>query len=234
VRGHVAAPVSSSRIALDPSLYSLLPSERLATAKMVKDRARRKLQSRVAHWPDHSPGALNAWLLLVTTKPPSWKDRLLVFTEAPLTLGAPHEGFFYPDPLGFWAEVRHWIVELFRLDEPDWGPTEALSLAALVHLGHEPERLARAEAQCQPRMLLFLDEPAWRVADVEARGHTHVVPDPHRDGQSYEGFWGVTGDGRVVGKSPQHPSTHRLYRREDMEAFLHSAPRVGRAVLPGH
>src|SRR5205814_8705280 len=63
---------------------------------------------------DHSPGALNAWLLLVTTKPPSWKDRLLVFPESPLSLGAPHEGFFYPDPLGFWAEVRHWVVELFR------------------------------------------------------------------------------------------------------------------------
>jgi hypothetical protein len=199
----------------------------------MKDRARRKLQAKVKGWPDHSPGAVNAWLLLVTTKPPSWRDPLLKFPTRPLTVGEPHEGFFYPDPLGFWAEVRRWAVELFRLDETTWGPTEALSLTTLVHLGHEPARLARAEAQCQPRMLLFLDEPAWRVGEVEARGNSFVVPGPRGGAEASEGFWGITGDGRVVGRSPQHPSTHRLYRAEDLTGFLRAAPRAGRSAVPG-
>jgi hypothetical protein len=188
----------------------------------------------VRHWPDYSPGAVNAWLLFVTTKPPSWRDPLLTFPSKPLTVGQPHEGFFYPDPLGFWHEVRRWAIELFRHDEGDWGPTEALSLTALVHLGEEPDRLAQAEVQCQPRMLVFLDEPAWRASHIEARGNPHLVPDPHRDGQGYEGFWGVTPDGRIVGKSPQHPSTHRLYRAEDLTDYLHAAPRAGRSELEGH
>jgi hypothetical protein len=28
----------------------------------------------------------------------------------------------------------------------------------------------------------------------------------------------------VVGKSPQHPTTHNLYRAEDMVGFLRAAP----------
>jgi hypothetical protein len=41
----------------------------------------------------------------------------------------------------------------------------------------------------------------------------------------YEGFWGATADGTVVGKAPQHPAMHNLYRAEDMDRFLASAPR---------
>ena len=43
----------------------------------------------------------------------------------------------------------------------------------------------------------------------------HYVPDPYRKGLTYEGFWGRTPDGLLVGKSPQHPAADplaRLYR----------------------
>jgi hypothetical protein len=53
---------------------------------------------------------------------------------------------------------------------------------------------------------------------------THHIKDPHRPGQVYEGFWGELEDGVVVGKAPQHPTTHNLYRSDDMVAFLRSAP----------
>jgi hypothetical protein len=127
--------------------------------------------------------------------------------------------------------VRRWAVELFRAHGPDWDPTDALALTTFLHVADEPERLARAEAQCQPRMLLFLDEPAWELADVEARGNVHTIPDPHEVGLRYEGWWGVDGDGRVVGKSPQHPSMHRLYGADDMTGFLRAAPKAGRHEL---
>ena len=75
-------------------------------------------------WPPYSPGSVNAWLLLVTTKPPSWQDDLVRWEEQPLTLGKAHEGFFYPDPLAFWAEVRKWTVELFVDADPStWRDT---------------------------------------------------------------------------------------------------------------
>ena len=71
-------------------------------------------------WPPLSPGACNAWLLLVTTKPPQWGDDLVPFPEAPLTLGEPHEGFLYPDPIGFWDEVRRWCRRAGRHPRAGW------------------------------------------------------------------------------------------------------------------
>ena len=65
----------------------------------------------------------------------SWRDPLVLWRERPPTLGEPHEGFFYPDPLGFWAEVRRWAGVLFGLVEPDWGLAESLSLTTLLHTG---------------------------------------------------------------------------------------------------
>jgi hypothetical protein len=185
------------------------------------------LAERAADWPPFSPGALNAWLLLVTTKPPSWADTLVLWKDAPLTLGAAHEGFFYPDPLGFWSEVRRWTLELFRVHQPTWGPPEALALTTLLHLGDEGHRFQRAIELSQPRTILFLDEPSLERAGLPdgLRRQPHSIVDPHREGQVYEGFWGQTEDGVVVGKAPQHPATHNLYRAEDMLAFLRSAPR---------
>ena len=52
----------------------------------------------------------------------------MLWEEHPLTLGEAHEGFFYPDPLGFWAEIRKWTVELLKPHAPDWGVSEALSV----------------------------------------------------------------------------------------------------------
>jgi hypothetical protein len=183
------------------------------------------LAEKASDWPPFSPGALNAWLLLVTTKPPSWKDTLVTWREAPLTLGAAHEGFFYPDPLGFWAEVRRWAVEVFRRHQPSWGQPDVLSLTTLLHLGNEANRFHRAVDLSHPRTILFLDEPALERAGVDGvRREPHSIADPHRKGQVYEGFWGRSPDGVVVGKAPQHPATHNLYRAEDMLAFLRSAP----------
>lgn|GEM_PF-1791024 len=178
-------------------------------------------------WPPNAPGSLNAWLLLVTTKEPVWRDPLFPWQDLPLSLGTPHQGFYYPDPMGFWAEVRRWVVALFRLCEPRWGATEALALTTLLPAGSQPDRVARAIDAFDPRLVLFLDEPSWAASrptlDVIEQV-PHYITDPHRPKQAYEGFWAETRDGMVVGKSPQHPATHNLYRSDDIMHYLRSAP----------
>ena len=206
-------------------LYSNDPAQRLSAARGLKGRARKKASARAGDWPEASPGSLNAWLLLVTSKPPTWRDPLHPWVERPLTLGEPHEGFLYPDPIGFWDEVRRWSVELFRAHLPEWGTSESLSLTTLVHVRSDPAQLGAAERLCQPRMVVFLDEPAWQSAAIDVATTPFSVPDPHRAGQSYEGWWGTTPAGTVVGKSPQHPTMHRLYRAEDLTGWLRAAPR---------
>jgi len=174
-------------------------------------------------WPPYSPGSVNAWLLFVTTKPPAWQDDLVLWEERPLTVGEAHEGFFYPDPLGFWAEIRKWTLEIIRPHAPDWGVSEALAVTALVHQADDPGRLRAALDLCRPKTILFLDEPSWERSGLETRQVPHHIKDPHRQGQVYEGFWGTT-NGTVIGKAPQHPTMHNLYRDEDMMAFVRSAP----------
>ena len=209
----------------DVELFAASPAVRLAAARSLSRRERRRLAA-VPGWPADSPGARNAWLLLATTKAPSWRDPLLTWPEGPLTLGAPHPGFLYPDPIGFWAEVRRWSIELFRPIEPAWSTAECLALTTLVHLGSDPAHLALALATCRPRVTVFLDEAAWQTAGLEVPSTRVAVPDPHRPGQAYEGWWGTTPDGAVVGKSPQHPTMHRLYRAEDLTAWLRQSPRA--------
>jgi hypothetical protein len=206
-------------------LYADDPATRLAAARALKARHRRRLAEPVPGWPTHSPGARNAWLLLVTTKPPTWADALLPWPEAPLTLGEPHPGFLYPDPLGFWAEVRRWAIEVFRPDHPTWSTAEALALTTLVHLGDQPERLTLARETCRPRTTVFCDEAAWAAAGLDVPTNPLAVPDPHRPGVVYEGWWATLPDGTVVGKAPQHPSMHRVYRANDLSAWLREAPR---------
>lgn len=206
------------------SLYSADPAERADAARALGRLARRRVTRAAEGWPELSPGAVNAWLLLVTTKPPAWRDSLVEWVERPPTLGEPHEGFFYPDPLGFWAEVRRWATLLVRLAQPTYGTPEALAVTSLIHVGDSATRVHRAREVMQPRVLLFLDEPAWNASGLEVRQRPHYVPDPHRPNQVYEGFWSVDDDGTVVGKAPQHPATHKLYRSEDMDGFLSLAP----------
>lgn len=207
----------------DDPLFARDPATRLVAARAVRGRARRRLLS-VPDWPATSPGGRNAWLLFVTTKEPSWSDPLLTWPEGPLTLGEPHAGFLYPDPVGFWAEVRRWSLELFRRHEPTWSIAECLSLTALVHLHDGGGHLALARQTCRPQVTVFLDEPAWESAGLDLPVTRSAVPDPYRSGQVYEGWWGVQADGRVVGKSPQHPTMHRVYRAEDLSAWLRQAP----------
>jgi hypothetical protein len=217
----MVGPVARSR-----ELRAADPAVRLAAARALRPRERRKELDRVSGWPLESPGSANAWLLLVTSKAPSWRDPLHLWVERPLTLGEPHEGFLYPDPIGFWDEVRRWSVELFRCVESDWGPAESLSLTALVHVGADPTHLDTARRTCEPRVIVFLDEPAWRSAGLDdVATSPFSVPDPHRQGQSYVGWWGTTADGAVVGKSPQHPTMHRLYAADDLTRWLRAAPR---------
>src|SRR3954471_946285 len=146
-----------SAIGAAPDLFASTPRARLAAARSLSPRAARKLVSRVAGWPPNSPGALNAYLLLVTTKPPTWRDNLVEWKERPLTLGHPHEGFLYPDPLGFWAEVRRWTAELLCDHGPDGDPTftppEAMAVSTLVHVGDTRDALTLAVATCRPRMV---------------------------------------------------------------------------------
>jgi len=150
---------------------------------------------------------------------------MMNWVERPLTLGDTNENFFYPDPLGFWTEIRRWAQELFRLRYPTWGLGEALALTTLLHVGDEPSRLANAMELFAPRVVLFLDEASWQAAGLKVASPVHHhIKDPHRAGQVYEGFWGRTDDGVVVGKAPQHPTTHNLYQAEEMLAFLEGAP----------
>ena len=188
-------------------------------------RAAKRLVGAVKGWPSHSPGAVNAWLLFVTTKPPSWRDTLLVWRESPLAVGKPHEGFLYPDPIGFWAEVRRWSVETLRGFERSWDVSEALAVTALIHVGERPGALDVAMRTCRPAIVLFLDEPAWQSAKWDVVPRSFDVPDPHRPGQSYEGFWAKRPDGLLVGKAPQHPTMHRFYDADDMTVFLRAVRR---------
>lgn len=209
----------------DDDLFAAAPATRLTAARSLSPRARRRALGAVAGWPASSPGALNAWLLLVTTKPPIWRDPLVSWPAGPLTLGELHDGFLYPDPIGFWAEVRRWSIELLAGHEPRWSTAECLALTTLVHVGDEPAHLGLAQRTCRPRLTVFLDEPAWQSADLDVATERLSIPDPHRVGQTYEGWWGTTTDGGVVGKAPQHPTMHRLYRAEDITRWLHKAPR---------
>jgi hypothetical protein len=207
-------------------LYAPEPAVRLRSARAVTGRAKRKVLKATGAWPAESPGSLNAWLLFVTMKAPSWRDPLHPWVERPLAVGELHEGFLYPDPIGFWDEVRRWSVELLRRFEPDWGTAECLALTTLVHVGSDPEHLTLARRTCQPRVIVFLDEQAWRAAALDDVATTPLaVPDPHRKGQTYEGWWVTTSDGTVVGKAPQHPTMHRLYSAEDLSRWLRAVPK---------
>jgi hypothetical protein len=201
------------------------PATRLDALRTLKPAAIDRLRREAPPWPPLSPASVASWALLVTTKPPQWRDPLLAFPEEPLAAGEPHPGWFYPDPIGFWTEVRRWVTTLVRSRVPGWSGSDALAVSGVVHLGDEPGRLAAARAWCRPRVVLLLDEPAAHATDLRPeRVALHHVPDPHRDGQVYQGWWGVLADGTVVGKSPQHPSTHRFYRSEDMDRFLAACP----------
>ena len=133
------------RVVAADDLFAPSPAARLMAARPLSGRARRKALDGVKGWPADSPGALNAWLLFVTTKPPTWREKLLAWPDGPLTLGEPHDGFLYPDPIGFWTEVRRWSIELLRVHEPRWSTAECLALTALVHVGERPEHLALAQ-----------------------------------------------------------------------------------------
>jgi hypothetical protein len=179
---------------------------------------------RVEPWPNESPGAANAWLVFVTTKPPKWRDPIMIWPAGPPALGVPHEGFYYPDPIGFWAEVRRWATTLLGLVEPGVSITDALAVSALFHIGEEPSRIAWARLLLQPKVTLFLDEAAWTAASIRAPSVPFSIPDPHRRGVVYEGWWARTDDGTVLGKSPQHPAAHQLYEKREMDRFLGAAP----------
>ena len=118
-----------------------------------------------------------------------WRDPLVTWQDRPLSLGTPNQGFYYPDPMGFWAEVRKWAVELFRLRHPRWGATEALALTTLLPAASHPDRVARAVDAFEPRLVLFLDEPSWaasRASEAPSRSPT-TSPTPTGPSRSTRG-----------------------------------------------
>jgi hypothetical protein len=215
---------SSSTMAAADDLHALDPCVRRSAARSLGRFSRHRLLKRVEPWPSDSPGVINAWLVLVTTKPPNWRDPLLVWKDDPPTFGTPHEGFFYPDPLGFWTEVRKWVTTLVRSAEPEASMSDALSVAAVLHVGDRSERWQWALAALNPAVVLFLDEASCSLAGVVSDSVGLSIRDPHRPGVVYEGFWGRTATGLVVGKAPQHPAAHLLYAAADMESFLRAIP----------
>lgn len=117
------------------------------------------------------------------------------------------------------------MVELFHSEHPEWAAPEALAVTALLHVSSEADRLTNGVELLKPRLILFLDEHSWALSGLQLTRTMHHIADPHRAGQVYEGFWGKADDGRVVGKSPQHPTTHNLYRADEMMEFLRAAPK---------
>jgi len=220
-----ASPYSSGIERKREDLYAADPAARLDAARALPPRVAAKLSRTVKGWPDNSPGAVNAWLLLVTTKPPTWRDALVPWRELPLAVGRLHEGFLYPDPIGFWAEVRRWAVETLRGFERSWDVSEALAVSALIHVGNDVKALGVAMRTCRPATVLFLDEAAWHSAGWPVDPRPFEIPDPHRPDQNYEGFWARRPDGVFVGKSPQHPTMHRFYDAGDMSAYLRALHR---------
>ena len=110
---------------------------------------------------------------------------------------------------------------------PGGAATEALALTTLLPAGGQPDRVARAVEAFEPRLVLFLDEPSWaasRASSTSASRCPTTSPTPTGPKQAYEGFWATRRDGVVVGKSPQHPATHNLYRADDIVGYLRSAP----------
>lgn len=212
-----------------PDPYGPTPEERRkGAAALAAARPGRRRHDEVAPigaWPSRSPGAANAWLVLLASKPPTGEDPLLPWPEEPLTFGEAHLGFFYPDTLGYLAEVRRWITELVRAAEPGAHTADALAVSALAHVGDDPTVAAAVLAICSPAVVLCLDDGAWRLAGLTpVRVESHHVPDPHRAGQVYQGLWGRTAEGTVVGKAPQHPAAHHFYRAVDLTDFLCAAP----------
>jgi len=161
---------------------------------------------------------------MVTAKPPSWREPLLRWNELPPTLGEPHEGFFYPDPLGFWAEVRRWAAVLVREAAPGMSLSDVLSVTTLLQAGEDATHTAEVMARCRPAIRLYLDEASLAATGEATLGEPLAIPDPHRSGTVYEGWWARTADRSVVGKAPQHPAAHNFYRAVDMDRFLRAAP----------
>ncbi|MGH9069544.1 MAG: hypothetical protein ACRD0J_18920 [Acidimicrobiales bacterium] len=219
------------------SVWSPDPSRRLEAASSLPDRRRRRLLARAGGWPDGSAGSAgsaNAWLLLVSTKAPTWSDALVSWQDLPPTLGRPHPGLFHPDRLGFWSEVRKWSIELLAPRVPGRSAADLLALTAVVAVGDDPRRAAAARALTRPGMVLGLDEGAAATAGLSPRARSAVaVGDPYRTGQRYQGWWGVEADGTVVGKAPQHPAANRLYLTSDLLDFLAAAPVPGQEPAAG-
>ena len=109
-------------------------------ARAANKRVRKGLAEKVKDWPSSSPGSLNPWLLLVTTKEPVWRDPYIAWEELPLTLGTAHQGFFYPDPMGFFAEICRWAVELSASSSPG-GRRPTPGPDHLVHASRGKEHL---------------------------------------------------------------------------------------------
>jgi hypothetical protein len=99
-------------------------------------------------------------------------------------------------------------------------------------VGDRPDSLHLAQETCRPRTTIFSDEAAWAAAGLDVAVSPLAVPDPHRPGVVYEGWWATLDDGTVVGKAPQHPSMHRVYQAADLSAWLRDAPKPQGTARP--
>jgi hypothetical protein len=198
------------------ALYALSPAERLDAARRLDPKAGRRLQAAVTDWPPLSPAAANAWLLLVTTKPPQWRDPLLEFPEAPLALGEPHPGFLYPDPIDFWVEVRRWTAVVAGTRQPPLAATDAVAVSGLLHLGDDLDRLTMAVATVRPQVVLFLDEPAWSAAALPG------------DNDPFGGWWRGTRPRTIAPHTPwsrDRPEVLQFFRFRPMRGANDRSPR---------
>ena len=200
------------------ALYAADPAARLAAAcACTRAASARSSMRAAADWPPDSPGALNAWLLLVTTKAPRGATR----TSSGATPRPPsaRRTRASSTPTRSASGPRSGTG---RRRSSAWPITEALSVTTLLH---GDGTWMGARARCA-RVVLFLDEPAWNAAGIS--GETALTP--HADPRSRSAPARSTRAGgarpvtAIVGKAPQHPAAHKLYRRSDIDGFLRSIP----------
>ena len=207
-------------------LFASDPARRLEAARALRGRARKKVLARTPPWPPDSPGSCNAWLLFVTTKPPSWRDPARTRGRSGRSPSASRtRASSTPTRSGSGTRCGAGPSSCSGSQQPD-----------LEHrrepVAHDPRarRLRPRPARGRSEPVPAAHDRVPRRAGLAvggARGGHHAVlrARPPPAGRCTRAGGARPPTGAVVGKSPQHPTMHRLYRAEDLTAWLRAAPR---------
>ena len=130
--------------ALPDGFYSGEPRERVAALADATEEIREALLNRVPEWPVMSPGALNAWLVLIGPSPGNSPGGAWTYDPRP-SIRRAHPGVAeYVDGRGFWNGVREYARAVF----PELGDLDAYSATMVRNL----DPVQSATAPKGPRM----------------------------------------------------------------------------------